>query len=73
MLPPVADLEKHAFRRDRRFLVRLVLAVAAAAIFGAFVFAKMTDPSIATCAADAFQSATTPEGDGGTAPEDSRP
>lgn len=54
----MADLEKHAFKRDNRFLVRLVLALVVAAMFGVFIFAKLTDPTIASCAADAFRSAS---------------
>jgi hypothetical protein len=57
----MADLEKHALKRDRRFLVRLVLAVLVGAGVGMMVFVKMTDPRIATCAADAFQTHTESE------------
>jgi hypothetical protein len=54
----VVDLEKHALKRDNRFLVRLILGVLAAGLFGVFIFAKMTDPAVAACAADAFGGAT---------------
>ena len=56
ILRPVADLEKHAFKRDRRFIVRLVLLLAIALLAGVFLWAKMTSTSFGTCAAGAFGS-----------------
>jgi hypothetical protein len=50
----MADLEEHAIKRDKAFLVRLVLALVAGAIAGVFIFAKLTDESVGSCAADAF-------------------
>jgi hypothetical protein len=58
----VADLEKHAFKRDRRFIVRLVLLLAIALLAGVFLWAKMTSTSFGTCAAGAFGSTTGGEG-----------
>jgi hypothetical protein len=62
ILRPVADLEKHAFKRDRRFIVRLVLLLAIALLAGVFLWAKMTSTSFGTCAAGAFGSTTGEEG-----------
>jgi hypothetical protein len=49
----MADLEQHAFKRDRRFVVRLVLALACGLLFGAFIYAQLTSDRTAGCAADA--------------------
>ncbi len=50
----VADLEEHAFKRDKRFVVRLVLALALAAVAGAFIYGRLTSARTAGCAADAL-------------------
>jgi hypothetical protein len=49
----MADLEQHAFKRDRRFVVRLVLMLACGLLFGLFVYAQLTSDHTAGCAADA--------------------
>jgi hypothetical protein len=49
----MADLEHHAFKRDRRFVVRLVLTLAVALLAGLFVSAHLTSEHTAGCAADA--------------------
>ena len=49
----MADLEKHAFKRDRRFIVRLVLTLSLSALFGLYVYAHLTSRRTAGCAADA--------------------
>ena len=49
----MADLEKHAFKRDRRFIVRLVLTLLLSALFGLYVYAHLTSRRTAGCAADA--------------------
>jgi hypothetical protein len=56
----MADLEKHAFKRDRRFLVRLVLLLAVATLAGVLLFVKMTSPEVGTCAAGTFGAASEP-------------
>jgi hypothetical protein len=48
----MADLEQHAFKRDRRFVVRLVLMLACGLLFGLFVYAQLTSERTAGCAAD---------------------
>ena len=53
----MADLEKHAFKRDRRFIVRLVLTLLLSALFGLYVYAHLTSRRTAGCAADAALSA----------------
>lgn len=45
----MADLEEHAFRRDKRFVVRLVLTLLVAGMAGAFVFANLTRGSGEGC------------------------
>lgn len=50
----MADLEEQALKKDRRFLVRLVLVLAAGAIAGLWMFASLTSDQAKGCAADAF-------------------
>jgi len=57
----VADLEKHAIQRDKRFLVRLVLLMLIGAAAGALLFVKMTSPEVGTCAANSFGAAADEE------------
>lgn len=54
----MADLEEHAFKRDKRFLVRLILGVAIAAISGLWVSSHLTSDSTAGCAARTFGNLT---------------
>jgi hypothetical protein len=48
----MADLEEHAFKRDKRFIVRLVLTLSLSALFGLYVYAHLTSKRTAGCAAD---------------------
>jgi hypothetical protein len=59
----MADLEEHAFKRDRRFVVRLALTMIVASLGAAFIFARLTSSGTAGCAADMFLGSgpTTPE------------
>ena len=50
----MADLEEHAFRRDKRFVVRLVLTLLVGLIGGLYVYAHLTSRETAGCAADAM-------------------
>lgn len=50
----MADLEERALRRDKRFLVRLVLALAIGVLGGGFLYAKLTGSEFAGCAARTF-------------------
>ena len=50
----MADLEEHAFKRDRRFVVRLVVAILVGALAGTFLFGRLTNQSTAGCAAEAL-------------------
>ena len=54
----MADLEEHAFKRDKRFLVRLVLFLIIGALAGIWVAAKLTSAGTAGCAANAFGGVT---------------
>jgi len=63
----MADLERHAIKRDKRFIVRLVLGLAAAIVVGSIIFMKMTSVEFGGCAAGAF--GTVSDLDGGTASE----
>jgi hypothetical protein len=56
----MADLEEHAFKRDRRFVVRLVLTLAVSAVFGLYVYSHLTSRHAAGCAADAALTGDTP-------------
>lgn len=50
----MADLEEHAIRRDRRFLVRLALLILVGGIASAWVLAKLTSREVGSCAATFF-------------------
>lgn len=50
----MADLEEHALKRDRRFVVRLVTTLVLAFMAGLFLFAQLTSDRTAGCAADTF-------------------
>lgn len=66
----VADLEHHALKRDKRFLVRLVLAVLVGALAGAFLYGELTDTQLGSCAAESFEGLSEPpEGAGSPAPD----
>ncbi|MEM9191067.1 MAG: hypothetical protein AAGF12_17935 [Myxococcota bacterium] len=56
----MADLEKHAFRRDKRFLVRLALLLAAGAVLGVVLMAALTSSDVSTCAAESFGASAAP-------------
>jgi hypothetical protein len=56
----MADLEQHAFKRDRRFVVRLVLTIIAALLGGMFVYGGLTSRGTAGCAADVMLGADAP-------------
>jgi len=47
----MADLEELALRRDKKFLVRLIVALAAGLVVGAFLFAKLTSTEVGDCGA----------------------
>jgi hypothetical protein len=49
----MADLEEHAFKRDKRFVVRLVLTLLVGLIGGLWVYAHLTSARTAGCAANA--------------------
>jgi hypothetical protein len=49
----MADLEEHALKRDRRFLVRLVLMLGVGLIGGLVVSMRLTGENTAGCAAKA--------------------
>jgi hypothetical protein len=57
----MADLEEHAFKRDKRFIIRLVLTLALATVFGLYVYEHMTSRRTAGCAADMIGSSA-PDG-----------
>jgi hypothetical protein len=48
----MADLEEHAFKRDKRFVVRLVLTLSLATLFGLYIYGHLTSRRAAGCAAD---------------------
>lgn len=57
----MADLEKHAFRRDKGFIVRLVLVLLVATVAGLYVYANLTSDRTAGCAARTFLGSEPPE------------
>lgn len=54
MLRPMADLEEHAFKRDRRFLVRLVVLLLFGISVGLWAVSHLTGSGFATCATRTF-------------------
>jgi len=50
----MADLEEHALRRDRRFIVRLVSTLVLAFVAGLFLYVQLTSRRTAGCAANVF-------------------
>jgi len=50
----MADLEEHAFRRDRSFLVKLVVLLVLGALFGLWAASHLTTRGFGGCAARAF-------------------
>jgi len=55
----MADLEAHAIRRDRRFLVRLIVGLALGAIAGVWVMDHLTSRETGSCAANLVGSSET--------------
>ena len=51
----MADLEEHAFRRDKGFIVRLVLVLSVATVGGLYVYAQLTSDRTAGCAAETIE------------------
>ncbi len=49
----VSDLEEQALKKDRRFLVRLVLVLIAGAFAGLWIIGMMTSDRAKGCAAEA--------------------
>lgn len=60
MRSDVADLEQDAFKRDSRFLWRLVLVMIVGALAGLWMFSHLTGDRVAGCAAQAFGGVTEP-------------
>jgi hypothetical protein len=65
MMKPVADLEEHAFQRDRRFLFRLVAFLVIGIVGALWVASHLTSPSLGTCAAELFGEGRSDERSGG--------
>jgi flagellar basal body-associated protein FliL len=61
----MADLEKHAIKRDKRFIVRIVVLIAIAAAAGLLLIDRMTSESVGGCAADLFGGAAAEEAPAG--------
>ena len=57
----MADLEKHAIRRDRAFLVRLIAVLGVVLVAGAVAMAAYGTSGFGSCAADRFQDFAEPE------------
>lgn len=55
----MADLEAHAIKRDRGFLVRLAVLLVLGILAGIWIFGYLTSHETAGCAAETFGGATT--------------
>ncbi|MGE0791170.1 MAG: hypothetical protein AB7S26_36190 [Sandaracinaceae bacterium] len=58
MRAKMADLEQDAFKRDSRFVVRLLLVLTVGILAGLWMFAELTGERVAGCAAQAFGGVT---------------
>lgn len=58
---PVADLEEHALRKDRRFVVRLVLILLLTAFVGLWAVSHLTTESFGGCVARTMGEAGPPD------------
>lgn len=54
----MADLEELALRKDRGYLVRLLLLMAVAVVFALFVYGWLTGSGVSGCLADALGAET---------------
>ncbi len=54
----MVDLEERAVRRDKGFVVRLVVLLLCGAVVGAIVYAELTSTAVGGCAAHTFGGAT---------------
>jgi hypothetical protein len=59
----VVDLEQLAIKRDRRFLIRLVILLALGVGASVLVLATLTGENVSGCAARAFLGAGDPDPD----------
>jgi len=50
----MADLEELAVKRDRGYLLRLILMLAVGAVVSVFLWAGLTGDRVSTCVADVF-------------------
>lgn len=50
----MADLERLAIKRDRGYLVRLIVLISLGLLAGAFMFSYLTRANLGGCMADAF-------------------
>jgi hypothetical protein len=50
----MADLEKLAIKRDRGYLVRLIVLLTLGLLLGGFIFNYLTNARLGGCMADAF-------------------
>lgn len=57
----MADLEEHAFRRDRGFLVRIVVLLLLGGILGLWAVSHLTTRTFGGCAAEMLGAAQRPE------------
>jgi hypothetical protein len=50
----MADLEKLAIKRDRGYLVRLIVLLILGVLVGGFMFSYLTRTNLGSCMAEAF-------------------
>ncbi len=63
----MADLEEHALKRDKRFLIRLALSLCVGLAGGLVLFAQMTRRSTGSCIAQTVDTLAPPGAQDGSA------
>jgi hypothetical protein len=64
----MADLEQHAIKRDKRFLVRLIVGLGIALLAGILVWSWLASEAVGGCAARSFGNITETPEQGGAPP-----
>lgn len=64
----MADLEEHAFKRDRGFLVKLVVLIVLGGVGGLWAVSHLTSRGFAGCAARTMGAPTAHDGPSGSEP-----
>ena len=54
----MADIEEHAIKRDKKFLVRLILLLVLGIAGSLWIYTKLTSKELGSCAARSFGAVT---------------